>query len=466
MRPAKLLRTSTFRLALVYLALFGLSVVALFAFVYWNTAVFIAEQTDETIKVEITGLAEQYREGGLIGLLDVVRERGRDQSQSLYLITDPAHRWLAGNLDAWPRVETGPGGWLDFIVQRKVGPRIETHHVRARHLLLRGGFQLLVGRDVQERHDLAERLRGSLIWMVALTIALGLLGGVAMSRNMLRKIDAINRASRDIMAGDLSRRVAVRGSNDALDRLAQNFNAMLGEIERLMTGMRQVTDNIAHDLRSPLNRLRGRLEVTLMAPPEATAYRAAMEETITETENLLNTFNALLGIAEAESGARHGAMKELDPGRLAGDVAELYTPLAEEKGIRLVCEAADGLGVTGDRHLLSQALANLVDNAVKYTPRGGSVTLTARRTDGSGGDGGGGAVELAVADSGPGIPEADRQRVLERFQRLEASRNSPGSGLGLSLVAAVARLHGAELVLDDNKPGLRVSMRFPPPPTS
>lgn len=457
-RPAKLLRTSTFRSALVYLALFGLSVVALFAFVYWNTAVFIAEQTDDTIKAEITGLAEQYREGGLIGLLDAVRERGRGQSRSLYLITDPRRRWLAGNLDAWPQVDTGPGGWLDFIVRRKVGRRAETHHVRARHLLLRGGFQLLVGRDVQERHDLAERLRASLIWIVALTIALGLLGGVAMSRNMLRKIDAINRASRDIMAGDLSRRVAVSGSNDELDRLAQNLNAMLGEIERLMTGMRQVTDNVAHDLRTPLNRLRGRLEVTLMAPASEAAYRAAMEETIAEAEGLLKTFNALLGIAEAESGAHRGTLAELDAGILAADVAELYTPLAEEKGIRLACEAADGLAVTGDRHLLSQALANLADNAVKYTAPGGSVTVVARRDNGT--------VELAVADTGPGIAAADRGRVLERFQRLEASRNSPGSGLGLSLVAAVARLHGAELVLDDNHPGLRVSIRFAAAPTA
>ena len=455
MRPSKLLRTSTFRLALVYLALFGLSVVALFAFVYWNTAVFIAEQTDQTIKAEITGLAEQYRDGGLIGLLDVVRERGRGQSQSLYLITDPARRWLAGNLDAWPQVETGPGGWLDFTVRRNAGRRPETHHMRARHLVLRGGFQLLVGRDVQERHDLAQRLRGTLIWVVALALALGLLGGVVMSRNMLRKIDAINRASRDIMAGDLSRRVAVSGANDELDRLAQNLNAMLGEIERLMTGMRQVTDNVAHDLRTPLNRLRGRLEVTLMAPPEAATYRAAMEETIAEAEGLLNTFNALLGIAEAESGAQRGNLAELDAGLLATDVAELYTPLAEDKGITLTCEAGQGLAITGDRHLLSQALANLADNAVKYTPPGGAVTVVARRPDDSGDE-----IELAVADSGPGIPEADRERVLERFVRLEASRNSPGSGLGLSLVAAVARLHGAELVLEDNTPGLRVSLRF------
>lgn len=452
MRPTKLLRTSTFRLALVYLALFGLSVVALFAFVYWNTAVFIAEQTDDTIKAEITGLSEQYREGGLIGLLDVVRERGRGQSQSLYLITDPGRRWLAGNLDAWPRVETGPGGWLDFVVRRHVGRRPETHHVRARHLRLAGGFQLLVGRDVQESHDLGERLRDTLIWVVAFAVALGLLGGLAMSRNMLRKIDAINRASRDIMAGDLSRRVTLSGANDELDRLAQNLNDMLGEIERLMTGMRQVTDNVAHDLRTPLNRLRGRLEVTLMGPASETSYRAAMEETIAEAEGLLNTFNALLGIVEAEAGAGRGDLAELDTGILATDVAELYTPLAEEKGITLVCETAEGLVVTGDRHLLSQALANLADNAVKYTASGGTVTVTARRDNNT--------VELAVADTGPGIPEADHERVLERFQRLEASRNSPGSGLGLSLVAAVARLHGAELVLEDNAPGLRVRMRF------
>ena len=327
--------------------------------------------------------------------------------------------------------------------------------MRARHLVLRGGFQLLVGRDVQERHDLAQRLRGTLIWVVALALALGLLGGVVMSRNMLRKIDAINRASRDIMAGDLSRRVAVSGANDELDRLAQNLNAMLGEIERLMTGMRQVTDNVAHDLRTPLNRLRGRLEVTLMAPPEAATYRAAMEETIAEAEGLLNTFNALLGIAEAESGAQRGNLAELDAGLLATDVAELYTPLAEDKGITLTCEAGQGLAITGDRHLLSQALANLADNAVKYTPPGGAVTVVARRPDDSGDE-----IEIAVADSGPGIPEADRERVLERFVRLEASRNSPGSGLGLSLVAAVARLHGAELVLEDNTPGLRVSLRF------
>jgi len=455
-RASRLLRTSTFRLALGYLVLFGLSVVALLGFIYWNTTGFIAQQTDETIEAEITGLAEQYRRTGLAGLRTVIRERSRDQRQSLYLFTDPDRRSIAGNLDSWPTAQAGPGGWLDFTYERPVGGRVETRHARARHLLLRGGFELLVGRDVQERHALQQRLRDSLIWVVALTIGLGLVGGVVMSRSWLRRIDGINRTSRDIMAGDLGRRVPVSGSNDELDRLAQNLNAMLDEIERLMAGMRQVTDNIAHDLRSPLTRLRSRLDVTLLEPPSMEAYRAAMERTIEDAEDLLHTFTALLGIAQAESGAKPEDMADLDLGALARDVGELYEPVAEEKGLWLTLVCVDGLTVKGNRHLLSQALANLVDNAIKYTPGSGAVIVTAREANG--------AIEVAVADTGPGIPEGERERVLDRFVRLESSRRSPGSGLGLSLVAAVARLHGADLALEDNRPGLRAVMRFPARP--
>lgn len=454
-RPtSKLLRTSTFRLALVYLALFAVSVTALLGFIYWNTARFVAEQTDETIRAEVIGLAEHYRETGLIGLVDVVRGRSRDQRLSLYLLTDPARRPLAGNLDAWPRARTEPDGWISFLAYRASDSREKPHHARALHLVLPGGFQLLVGRDIEARHELENRLRESLIWVIGLTLGLGIVGGLAMSRNMLRRIEAINRASRDIMAGHLGRRIAVDGSNDELDRLAQSLNAMLDQIERLMAGMRQVTDNVAHDLRSPLTRLRNRLEVTLMEAPSAEGYRAALEETIAEAEALLNTFNALLGIAEAESGAPREGFGPLNLGPLLGDVAELYRPTAEDKGLALRFEAGDGLAVAGDRHLLSQALANLVDNAVKYTPAGGTVTLAARRCDG--------APEIIVTDTGPGVPEADRSRVFDRFVRLEASRNSPGSGLGLSLVSAVARLHGADVRLEDGAPGLRVRLSFPP----
>ena len=455
--PGKLLRTSTFRLALLYLALFCLSVLALLGFIYWNTIGFVADQTDATVNAEITGLAEQYRRTGLAGLRAVVGERSRNQRFSLYLLTSPgpARVPIAGNLDAWPPVETGPGGWLDFVYDRPVGADIQAHQARARHQSLAGGFNLLVGRDDEERRRLELLIRESLLWAMALTLGLGLIGGVVISRNMLRRIDGIARASQEIMAGDFSRRVPVGGAGDEIDRLAGSLNAMLDEIERLMTGLREVTDNIAHDLRSPLNRLRNRLEVTLMREPSAPAYRDAIGEAVADAEGLLNTFNALLGIARADAGAPGENLEPLDPGALVRDVAELYAPAAEDKGLTLDHRIDDGLddGLDGDRHLLSQALANLVDNAVKYTSAGGRILVAARRD--------GAAVELSVADSGPGIPAADRTRVLDRFVRLDASRHSPGSGLGLSLVRAVARRHGAELRLEDNAPGLRAVLRFP-----
>lgn len=452
MRLSKILKSSAFRLSLVYLVLFGVSVMALLAFMYWTSAGFMAQQTEETIQAEITGLEEQYRQNGLAGVTKVVRERSRNQRFSLYLLTDKDRTPLAGNLDAWPPVPTGAEGWLDFEYERPVGGRTETHNAQARHLLLLGGFELLVGRDVHERRLIERRIQQSLGWAIALTVGLGLIGGVVMSRNMLHRIDVINRTSRDIMGGNLGRRIPVTGTGDEMDRLAQNLNAMLDQIERLMTGMREVTDNIAHDLRSPLNRLRSRLELTLLQPASVDAYRDALEATINEAEGLLKTFNALLSIARAESGTECEDMADLDLGAVVGGVAELYEPAAEQKGIRLAFDAEPQLTVRGDRDLLSQALANLADNALKYTPTGGDVALTARR--------GANGPEVAVTDSGPGIADKDRERVFDRFVRLEASRNQPGSGLGLSLVRAVARLHGAGLSLEDNGPGLRAVIRF------
>ncbi len=453
-RTSTLLRTTTFRIAILYLALFGLSVLALLGFVYWATAGFMARQTDETIRAEITGLAEQYRRDGLVRLTAVVLERSRNQRQSLYLLADPEQAPIVGNLDGWPAAETDANGWIDFTYNRPMGETSEVRAARARHFRLHGGFHLLVGRDVSERRELDGLLRTAIAWALALTIGLGLIGGVLISRNMLRRIEAINRISRDIMAGDLSRRLPVRGSADELDRLAESLNAMLDQIEGLMTGMREVTDNIAHDLRSPLTRLRSRLELSLLQPGSAEGYRAVIEETIEEAERLLGTFNALLSIARAEAGAQREAPAELDLGALTRDAAELYAPVAEDARIDLAVAAEEGLTVRGNRHLLSQALTNLIDNAIKYTPPGGRVAVSAGRVAG--------AVELVVADTGPGIPEADRGRVLDRFVRLEASRHTPGSGLGLSLVRAVALYHHASLSLEDNAPGLRVRLRFEP----
>lgn len=453
MRPGNLFNTTTFRLAVIYLALFAVSVLALLGFIYWTTAGFMVRQSDETIAAEITGLAEQYRRTGLPGLTQVIIERSRNQRHSLYLLTDASSEPIAGNLNSWPEVATGPGGWLDFTYERRLGNDIETHFARARHLLLAGGLHLLVGRDISDRREIDRLLRSSLAWALALTLGLGLVGGVIMSRNMMRRIDAINRTSHEIIEGDLTRRIPLRGSNDELDELARNLNAMLDRIEELMVAMRQVTDNIAHDMRSPLNRMRSRLELTLREHPSEDIYRTALEQTVAEAEQLVLTFNALLGIAQIEARSDRENMADIDLAEAVEDVVDLYAPVAEDKGIEIAVTSGEVGTLHANRHLLSQALANLIDNAIKYTPAGGRVVVGTRAV--------GETAEIVVADNGPGIPDADRDRVQERFVRLEASRNSAGSGLGLSLVRAVARFHRGSLVLEDNAPGLRARLILP-----
>jgi signal transduction histidine kinase len=318
---------------------------------------------------------------------------------------------------------------------------------------LERGLRLLVGRDIRERLQLVDRVRESLVWGLALMAALALAGGALISRPTLSRIEAISRTSREIMAGDLGRRIPLTGRRDELDRLAESLNAMLDQIQRLVAGMRQVSDNIAHDLRTPLSRLRNRLEVSLMDHSDPARYREAIERTIVEADGLLKTFNALLSIAQAEAGVSRGRFEPIDLDRVVQDVADLYGALAEERGVALSTSPMSRMVVDGDRHLLFQAVSNLVDNAVKFTPAGGRVALSARAE--------GPQALLVVADSGPGIPVEARSRVLERFVRLDASRGAPGSGLGLSLVAAVARLHDGAIELADNSPGLRAVLRLP-----
>ncbi len=431
----------------------------LLAYVYWNTAGFLARQTDEAVQAEITGLAEQYAQGGLPLLVQTVIQRSRDPGQALYLVLDPAGRVLAGNLDARPSAQAGPDLWMDFVYNRRTLDGTELKTARARVFLLAEGFYLLVGRDVQERREIENLITNALIWAIGLTVALGLVGGLFMSRNMLARVDAINRSSRSIMQGDLSQRLPIAGTGDELDQLARNLNAMLDQIEALMMGMRQVTDNVAHDLRSPLNRLRNRLEVTLLQRASPDEYRQALERTIAEADNLLTTFNALLMIARAEAGSLRETMTEVDAAALVSDAAELYEPVAEQNGFAIAVEAAPALRLRGNRELLAQALANLLDNAVKHgkpDTEGVEPTVTV-----SASEDGEGRVLLSVADRGPGIPAGERGHVLERFVRLEASRNTPGSGLGLSLVAAIARLHGGQIRLEDNRPGLKVVLALP-----
>jgi signal transduction histidine kinase len=459
-----LLRTTTFRVAVVYLAVFAASVFLVLASIYWNTAGFMARQTDQVLDAEIRGLAEQYNQRGVRGLADIVKRRASEGGDSLYLIMAPGKRVVGGNLSGWPQVRTGADGWIDFTYDAIVDGEAERHAARGRHLILRNGLDLLVGRDVHERKQIEQRIVNALFWGIVITAITGLAGAFIMSRNMTARIDAVNKTSREIIGGDLSRRVPLKGTGDEMDELAGNLNAMLDKIERLMLGMREVADNIAHDLRSPLNRIRNRLEVTLMQADDLEAYREALEMTIVESDDLLSTFNALLSIARAEAGAARETMEPLELAELVSDTAELYEPVAEEKGLSFNCEIERAPMIWGNREMLAQAVTNLLDNAIKYSVSGGQIGISLKAGDVSGYSKG--AVRLSVYDSGPGIPVTDRERVRQRFVRLERSRNTQGSGLGLSLVSAVAQLHEARLSLSDNDPmrkppGLRAMLIFP-----
>jgi signal transduction histidine kinase len=449
-----ILKTQAFRIVLVYVLLFALSVAALLFFTYWNTRRTLDDQTDQIIEAEITGLQEEYQHFGLPGLVETVRARTLHQGQALYVLSDDLHHVMAGNLEFWPQISGGTGQMVEFDYERPVDGKMEARRARGRVFGIPGGFVLLVAQDVHDRYLTTRMFTTTLPWTVALILVLGTLGGALMSRNMLQRLDTINRTSGEIIAGDLTRRVPLTGSGDEFDALAENLNRMLDRIERLMKGLREVTDSVAHDLRTPLNRLRNRLEESVARLNASGAQSGEIERAILETDQLIATFNALLLIAETDAGTTRAAMSELDLSSVAADVAELYEPLAEERQVTLRLVPAVGVAVDGNRSLVAQALANLVDNAIKYTPAGGKVTIRAD-VDADG-------VDLSVADTGPGIPAVDRMRVVERFVRLEASRSSPGTGLGLSLVAAVAHFHGAELVLEDNKPtGLKARLRFP-----
>lgn len=449
----RLLRTSTFRLALVYMALFGGSVLLLLGFIYFTTAGYVSRQTDEAIVAEASSLGEQYRQRGLDGLAATIAQRAarNPRGHAVYLLTDPAGRRVVGNLDRWPADAGTEPGWIDFFIQDPDSPKGEAYRARGQHVRLAGGYNLLVGQDVQEQQRLQRLTIEALAWGLAMTLALALGGGLLMSRATLQRVEAINRTSREIIGGHLGRRVPTRGTGDEFDQLAQNLNAMLDRIEMLMAGIRQVSDNIAHDLRSPLTRLRSRLELARLNAPDADT-RAMTDGLVSDVDTLLSTFNALLRIAEVESGSRRADFAPVDLGTVVPDAVDLYEPVALEKGQTIEMALTPGLAVTGDRHLLSQALANLLDNAIKYSPHGGRIVVAATPADK-------GPV-VSVADSGPGIPAEFRERVVQRFFRLEPSRSTPGSGLGLSLVAAVAKLHGAELRLEDSQPGLRAVIAF------
>jgi signal transduction histidine kinase len=457
----KLLRTTAFKLTLVYLTVFALFAVFLLGYFAWNTRRLITEQITQTVDAEITGLAEQYRQGGIRRLVLVVDSRSRRPSSSLYLVTTPAGEGLAGNVGSLAAGILETPGWTETVYRRLDDQDSAEHKALVRVFQLPGGFRLLVGRDLEERERLQDIVLAAGRWSVAIVVVLGIAGGFFVTRRVLKRVDAMTETTRTIMGGDLAGRLPIAGTGDELDRLAENLNVMLERIEALMHGLKEVSDNIAHDLKTPLTRLRNRCEEALRLAEDESQYRAALETTIEESDALIRTFNALLMIARAESGQARDNMSDFDAAEIARGVGELYEPLADDKGLRLKVDAPAAAPVHGNRELVSQALANLVDNAIKYGApnRSAANGMPSEIVVKALGDGD--KILLTVADGGPGIPEADRGRAVERFVRLEQSRSKPGSGLGLSLVSAVARLHGGELKLEDNHPGLRTVITLP-----
>jgi signal transduction histidine kinase len=464
----KLIRTTAFRLTLAYLLLFALFAASLLGYFAWNTRRLINEQIMTSVNAEVGEINNIYARRGLLGLGRTIGNRALRPGANLYLVTAPNGQAFGGNIESLAPGVMATTGWSETYYRRLEDQDTADHRALVNVTELSNGFRLLIGRDLEERRRLFGIVAQAAQWSVLVVIVLGLGGGIFVARRVLRRIDAMTGTTRRIMAGDLSGRLPVGRSGDELDRLAENLNAMLERIEALMVGLKEVSDNIAHDLKTPLTRLRNRAEEALAKASNEAEYRAALERTIEESDGLIRTFNALLMIARAESGQARGNMDDFDAADVAQGIQELYEPLAEDNGLTLHVKTEQA-PLHGNRELISQALANLVENAIKYGQSAPALQpLSAEVADGNDAKAiliearrDGDQVLLSVTDHGPGIPEADRGHAVERFVRLEASRTQPGSGLGLSLASAVATLHGGALKLDDAHPGLRATLAIP-----
>ncbi len=451
MRPTRLLRTSSFRLTLLYAALFGASVLILFGVMLWSATSYVVNQIDTTVANEIAEVQADASGQGLAGLRAVVTALAAQEGPgAYYLLEDAAGQKIAGNLPAMAPI-VGIRHWT----AEDNGSRVSrsSRSVRGRGVRTAGGGYLFVGLDNFQLNEMRETITRSFLWVLVATIALALAGGVVMSLGLLRRVEAVSRASRDIVAGDLSRRIEVRGSNDEFDHLAVSLNAMLDRIEALMEGVRQVSSDIAHDLRTPLTRLRQRMELARRRGGTLAALEEALDGSIREVDGILDTFGALLRIAQIEAGAGASEFDRVDLTSLLEGMTEAYQVVAEEQGQGLSAAIAPGLCVTGDRDLLTQAISNLIENAIRHCPSGATIRLAASMNSGQ--------VEVNISDNGPGIPQELREKVFQRFVRLDRSRTTPGTGLGLSLVAAIAGLHDIRIELAENHPGLLVRLRFP-----
>ena len=469
MNEIRLIQTTAFRLALRYTGFVCLLTIVGFAIIYWVTISQLDTQIDAGLRAESIALSRLYGLKGVAGLRETIAALSTTKSLAAsdtgdagprqYLLTDQRMLPLAGSLPRWPAgVPAQNLSWATADVWAppdQPGLDAQHHHfeMRAVALTLPGGYHLLVGQSLDELIELRNTILALSVTAVVLVLIVGFLGGALVGRGVLRRLQNVTHTADTIMAGDLSQRIPEEHGRDEFGALAGKLNAMLERIEQLMTTTREVTENVAHDLRSPLTRIRGRAEMALMKTEDTAHQREALQKAIEETDSIVATLNAILSIAQIESGARRD-WSSVDLAAVCNDAAELYEPLAEEKSIAFRTDIQNTPPVKGNRQLLAQVVGNLLDNAIKYTPAGGRVTLSLAAS--------GPHTVITVADNGPGIPPELRDKALERFARLDASRSTPGNGLGLSLVKAVAEHHGASLTLADNHPGLRISLEFTP----
>ena len=466
-RFAQVWRTSTVRLTATFIAIFVVFAILLMAFIGWQSSVQIQRQQADDIDREVRLFQRIEATQGIRALAFALNRLSSQPGPGVYFLGDASGQYLLGNMsDVPPDVLIDPGVYsFDYDRPDPLGEDIGNLPDRpkrsgvaiVRSVELANGMRLVVGRDVVERRGYSAIILQSFLVGVVGIILFSVVAGGVTARRVLKRIDTIRDTSTKIMSGNLSERVPITKRNDEFDGLARNLNAMLDRIEQLLQGLKEVTDNVAHDLKTPLTRLRNQAEGALRDTASPETREKALETVIAESDRLIQTFNALLMIARVEAGAPSGALSEIDISPIVADVAELYTPVAEDEGIEISTDIAEGVMLRANRELIGQAMVNLLENAMKYAKpedgNAGRIAVDLHKT--------GANVVITVADNGPGIPEADRARVLERFVRLEKSRSEQGSGLGLALVNAVARLHGGSFRIEDNGPGVRAVLELP-----
>ena len=454
---AKTLSSSTFKLALIAIATFGVIVSAIFSYVYFSTSSYVRSRLDRAIMTEYASLQGAHERSGRDGLVALIEQRIADKSfaDNVYMLVDPSLAVLGGNLRVWPSTVTAAGGWTEFRAPEPLSDAANRPLLRAMLETFSSGDRLLVGRDISELDSFADQIKTAVISGVALIFVIAVVTSILVTRRTVGRIESINATSRAIMLSGLDKRIPLRGTNDEWDRVAENLNLMLDRIETLMGEVKQVSDNVAHDLRTPLTRMRGRLEKAYHGRRIAEDDQSLIGDTIVDLDAVLRIFSSLTRIAQIETKERKGAFRTVNLVEIASEVVELYDAAAEQDGTHLAVVGDREVLVTGDRDLIFDAIANLVDNAIKHGRPGGQVVVANENIDGS--------AVISVADDGIGIPVEEYEHVFKRFYRLEHSRYRPGNGLGLSLVAAVARLHGARIEMLDNAPGLRFKLRFSAP---